>query len=244
MSETILRQFDPRLKLILLPLLIVATFSAGTVARLLLLTGVAVWFSHSQGELLRLWWRVIRPIRMLLLVTLLMHLCFSSGWTLFGQSWLSLDGLQLGLFTCWRIIVALMFAVLLTRTTPVEELAAAFGELLSPVKRLGFRIDALIEFLFLTLSFLPLLKDETAEQLHRSQPAKTTRPLFDRLRDTVARIEPLILDFADRADVMAVNLARGEQLVTIPRLGTLKPIPGGMPMVAAGSLFLILVFIL
>jgi len=244
MSESILRQFDPRLKLVLLPLLIIATFSAGSLTRLLLLTGVAVWFSHSQGEMLRLWWRVIRPIRMLLLVTLLMHLCFSSGWTLFGQSWLSLDGLQLGLFTCWRIIVALMFAVQLTRTTPVEELAAAFGELLSPVKRLGFRIDALIEFLFLTLSFLPLLKDETAEQLHRAHPDTSPRTVLGRLRDTVARIEPLILDFADRADVMAVSLARGEQPVTIPGLGNLKPIPGGMPMAAAGSLFLILVFIL
>ena len=43
---------------------------------------------------------------------------------------------------------------------------------------------------------------------------------------------------------MAVSLARGEQLVTIPRLGILKPIPGGMPMVVAGSLFLVLVFML
>lgn len=244
MSETILRRLDPRLKLVLLPLLIIATFSAGSMTRLLLLSGVAVWFSHSPGGMLRLWWRVIRPIRMLLLVTLLMHLCFSSGWTLFGQRWLSLDGLQLGLFTCWRIIVAVMFAVQLTRTTSAEELAAAFGELLSPVKRLGFRIEALIEFLFLTLSFLPLLKDETAEQLHRAPPDEATRTLLVRLRETVARIEPLILDFADRADVMAVSLARGEQLVAIPRLGTLKPVPGGMPMVVAGSLFLVLVFML
>ena len=244
MSEAFLRQLDPRFKLVLLPLLIAATFSAGSAARLLLLTGVALWLSHSRDEMLRLWWRVIRPMRVLLLVTLLMHLCCSSGWTLRGQSGLSLDGLQLGLFTCWRLVVAVMFALLLTRTSPVEELAAALGELLSPLERFGLRVAALTEFLFLILSFIPLLKAETDEQLRRTDPVNSDRTLLARLRGTVSRIEPLLLGFADKAEVLAGRMAQGEQVVTIPELGPLPPIPGGLPGLVGALLLLLLILAL
>jgi energy-coupling factor transport system permease protein len=243
-SPTFLQQLDPRLKLILLPLLIAATFSADTVLRLLLLSGTALWLSHSQGDPLQLWWRVIRPLRFLLLVTLLMHLCFSSGWTLFGQTWLSLDGLKLGLLTCWRLVVAVAFAILLTRTTPAEELAAALGTLLSPLRRIGVKVDALTEFLFLTLYFIPVLQAEASDRLKADSAVHRAAGLRERLRASVTKIEPLILGFADKADAMAIQLSRGEQVVAVPRLGSLKAVPGGWFTIACGVLFFLLWFFL
>lgn len=239
-----LEQLDPRLKLVLLPLLIAATFSADSVSRLGLLSVTALWLFQAQRELPQLWWLVVRPLRFLLLVTLLMHLVFSSGWTLFGQTWLSLDGLQLGMLTCWRLLVAVMFAVLLTRTSPSEELAAALGALLKPLQRLGVKVDALSEFLFLTLSFIPVLQDEAGAVLKRNPPEHPALSYVERLRQLVARVEPLILGFADKAEVMAVRLARGERVVVPPELGVLRPVPGGMPMCVGGILYLLLLFAL
>jgi energy-coupling factor transport system permease protein len=241
-STPLLRKLDPRLKLVLLPLLIAATFSADSVLRLLLLSGTALWLSRSRGEPLQLWWQIIRPLRFLLLVTLLMHLGFSPGRTLFGQTWLSLDGLQLGLLTCWRLIVAVTFAVLLTRTTSAEHLAAALGALLSPLKRIGVKVDALTEFLFLTLYFIPLLQDEAGVQLKADPAAPRAASLRERLRGSVAKIEPLILGFADRADAMALRLSRGEEVVAMPQLGALQSMPGGWFSAVGGVLFFLVVF--
>jgi len=243
-QATLLRQLDPRLKLVLLPLLIAATFSADTVLRLLLLSATAWWLSRSEGEALQIRRRVIRPLRLLLLVTLLTHLCFSSGWTLFGRTWLSLDGLQLGLLTCWRLIVAVIFAMLLSLTTPAEELAAALGVLLSPLRRVGVKVEALTEFLFLTLSFIPLLQGEAGERLKPEPTGRKKLPLLERLRHTVARIEPLILGFADRADSLAARMAKGERVIAVPQLGPFETPPGGLFSVVAGTLFYLLLFAL
>lgn len=243
-SPTLLELLDPRLKLVLLPLLIAATFSAGSPLRLGLLSLLALWLFHAQRDIPQLWRQVVRPLRYLLLVTLLIHLVFSSGHTLLGRTWLSLDGLQLGLLTCWRLLVAVMFAVLLTRTSPSEELAAALGDLLAPLKRFGLKVDALSEFLFLTLSFIPVLQRQAKQLLQRDQPEHFPLSYVERLRQVLARIEPMIFGFADQAEVMATQLARGERIVDPPVLGALRPVPGGLPMCVGGILFLLLVFAL
>jgi energy-coupling factor transport system permease protein len=240
MQETFLGKLDPRFKLILLPLLITATFSAESVTRLFLLSCAALWLSRSEGDTLLLLWQVVRPLRVLLLVTLLMHLCFSSGWTLFGQTWLSLDGLKLGLLTCWRLLVAVLFAVLLTRTTPPEKLAAALGILLSPLQRLGLRVAAMTEFLLLTLTFIPRLQQQFGARATGAMPTELgAKPLVERLRGLMARIEPLVLGFADQAETLATRLAQGEQIVKIPELGPLAPLPGGW-LVLVGCVFLVI----
>jgi len=245
MTETFLRQLDPRFKLILLPLLIAATFSAESVTRLFLLSCAALWMARSEGEPLLFLWQVIRPLRVLLLVTLLMHLCFSSGWTLFGQTWLSLDGLKLGLLTCWRLLVAVLFAVLLTRTTPPEKLAAALGVLLSPLQRLGLRVAAMTEFLLLTLTFIPRLQQQFSVRATGATPTEPgAKPLLERLRGLMAQIEPLVLGFADQAEMQVTRLAEGERIVEIPELGPLAPLPGGWPALVGSVLLVVLIFIL
>ncbi len=136
-GDSYLHLFDARLKLLLLLGLVACLFSATSPVRLLwlaLLWGAGASFCANA---LRDSWRVVTLLRWLLLFTLLLHLFFTPGRTLFGTSWLSLDGLLRGLLIDAQLLLTVFFSMLLAWTTRPEHLAWALTGLLAPLQRLG-----------------------------------------------------------------------------------------------------------
>jgi len=152
-------RLDPRTKLVVLSVLLVAVFSSAHVWRLCVLTSVALaGVFLIQGARLRIVHRLY-AMRWIFCAGLLLHVFSGSGRTIMGISFLSLDGLIDGGLVVWRLSLAVVFASLFCFTTPVPMLAAALMKMMRPfrnmmpVNRIGLHV-------LLVLIWVPIVQDE------------------------------------------------------------------------------------
>lgn len=246
-GDSPLHRLDPRVKLCGLPLLVVAAFAGGSPLRLAVLALLAAGLVSLSGVGWRVWWRGVWVLRWLFLFTLLLHLLFSPGRTLWGVAWLSLDGLLLGGEVCARLALAVLFSSLLTLTTPPGEVARSFAALLSPLGRLGLPVRDVAMQLLLVLHFVPVLREEALAVLERfrAEGADPGRgPLVARGRVVGRMLAPLLLRLVDRADALARALAAGEDPVglSVPLAPFWPPRALDLFALAAGALALSVLF--
>ncbi|SHI59606.1 energy-coupling factor transport system permease protein [Malonomonas rubra DSM 5091] len=205
-GDSWLHRFDARLKLLLLLVVVVSLFSASSGWRLLPL--LLLWLLAARG-CSRGWrngLRVVAMLRWLLLFTLLMHLFFTPGRTLFGTSWLSLDGLLRGLLIDGQLLLAVLFSMLLAWTTRPERLAWALTSLLSPLQRLRVPVREAGGMLVLVLQFFPLIREEVAVL----QPEAPAEKGLAGIKARAGLVAPLLLRLVDRADQLAVEMTATE----------------------------------
>lgn len=221
-----LHRLDPRFKLVAVPLLVAATFAAVSPGQLggLSLAAAGSWLLAGLPP--RMMARLAWTLRWLLLFTLLVHLLFAPGHTLFGFSWLSSEGLQNGLFACWRLLLALIFAALLAATTLPAQLTAALAWLLRPLEYLRLPVAAGADLVLLVLHFIPVLRVE-ALAVHAGLVADAggIPPVgyLARGRFVCRMLTPLLLRLVDRADRLARQLAAGESVPGLELAAPLSP---------------------
>lgn len=229
-------RLDARYKVIVAPLLVVAAFAATGCGQLGLLSLLllAAWRLAllPLAMVPRLAWR----LRWLLLFTVLVHLFFTPGRTLFGQTWLSLDGLQTGLLTCWRLLLSLLAAAGLGATTAPAALAGALGWLLSPLRRLGLPVAGAAGMVLLVLHFIPLLRSEALaahEALAATEGRMPSSGYLRRGRYACRLVTPLLLRLVSRGDELARRLAGGEMVAELQPLAPPAPLrPSGVALLA------------
>jgi energy-coupling factor transport system permease protein len=246
-GSSLLHRLDPRVKAVMAPFLVIATFSSPGPERLEGLAVLAAGLALLSGVGFRTWWRGLWVFRWLFLFTVLLHLCFTPGRTLFGQTWLSLDGLLHGMAVCSQLALAVVFSSLLTFTTTPHELAAAFASLFSPFGRFGFPVREGTMLLLLVLHFIPILREEASRSFSGSReegldPGRG--PLLERGKTLGRMLAPLILSLVERADRIARAAAAGEDVVGKPP--ELKPFRSfgltDLTGVLGGGLCLVIVF--
>lgn len=207
-----LHQLDPRLKLLLLCVLMACLFSATAGWRICLI--FALWLVAGrccaggwQGGL-----KVAGMLRWLLLFSLLLHLFFTPGRTLFGTSWLSYDGLLRGLMVDSQLLLAVLFSMLLAWTTKPERLTWGLTSLLSPLQRFKLPVREAGGLLLLVLQFFPLIREEVAAL--QSETKLPQRGIAG-VKAKAAMIVPLLMRLVDRADKLAVDIAAGNETESI-----------------------------
>ncbi|BCR05446.1 energy-coupling factor transporter transmembrane protein EcfT [Desulfuromonas versatilis] len=208
-----LHRLDPRLKLVGLPLFVIACFAGPSPVRLGGLSALALVLALLCRLEWRIWWRGLWVLRWLLLFSLLLHLFLSPGRTLFGFAWLSLDGLLRGLQVCWQLSLAVVFSSLLTLTTSPGHLAGGIASLLAPLQRFGLPAREWALLLGLVMQFIPILRDEALEVYRQQSGQPEEKPplgLPARIRLFGGLVAPLMLRLVDRADALAQCMARGE----------------------------------
>lgn len=211
-GDSFLYRLDPRLKLLLLLALIACIFSATSPLRLLLI--FLLWLTAAGSlSVFASALRIINLMKWLLLFTLLLHLFFTPGRTLLGTDWLSYDGLLRGLMVDGQVLLALLFSLLLSWTTRPTELAWGLARLLSPLERFRLPIQETGGLLLLVLHFFPVIQEELSE-VRQQRPTPATGRL-QRIRQSVALIEPLLFRLVDRADQLAHQVAAGESPLEI-----------------------------
>lgn len=215
-----LHRLDPRLKLVGLPVLIMAGFALSRWTPLITLILLGAGLAAVSGIPGRQWGRLVWSLRYLFLFTLVLHSLLSPGHTLLGQAWLSQDGLLLGARVCLQLLPALLLSGLLILTTAPADLAAAAVGVLSPLQRLGLPVRRWADNLLLVLALLPLVQEEAARLADQSRVFPTRpRGLEARLQQGGAVLAELLRAVVGHGDGLAHALARGELIV--PRSATL-----------------------
>ncbi len=234
-GESLLLRLDPRVKVLSCLLLVVLAFAATGWPRLFALVvtvAIILWLTSPQlNSVLRLCWM----LRWFLLFTLLMHLLLSPGRTLWGSSWLSLDGLLMGTFVCVQMLLAMVSAALLAMTTSTEKLTRTFGWFVQPLQWLGCKTEEWQKILLLTMNFIPVVQEEihasrspgTAPHAESSQSARVGRWSV-----WMQTLQDFLLRLVNRGDAVAHRVAASEEPLSLP-----KELPPFMPMALQDQLF-------
>ncbi len=235
-GEGLYYRLDPRLKLIMTLVLMIALFSANGFVRPLLIFLAWLGFSTLNFVKLKQLWKFVRLLRWLLLFTLLLHLLLTPGRALLGSSWVSYDGLLRGVLIDLQLVLAVGLSLALAWTTHPVQLARAGAALLAPLQSFKVPVREIADLVPLVLYFIPSLQQEV-EQLKRERDGEMdmTHSLWVRWQ---TRVELLIGRMLDRGDQLARQIADGDDYMA----GTLPHEPFSFDRTSALAAIVALVF--
>ena len=210
-GKSILHRLDPRMKIILLFVLVIVIFFARSWAAYGLLSAVtvALIFVSRVPPLTVL--KSIKPLAWIILFTLLIHFVSHDGEVIakiyvFKVTWEGIFyGAQIGL----RLVLLIVLASLLTFTTSPLKLTDATEKLLSPLKRIGVPAHELAMMMTIAIRFVPTLLEET-DKIIKAQKSRgldfESGGLLKKLRAMVPILVPLFLSSFRRADDLALAM--------------------------------------
>ena len=212
-AESLIHRLDPRIKVIVAVLYVVCTFLCKNVisfALLLAMAFVAILLSRLPlGIVLR----GIRPILIIIAVTSLINIFWSSGEVLLVDWWIFtiyLEGVYNALLLVVRFVTLIIgTSVFLTYTTTPIALTDALEDLLAPLKKIGVPVHDFAMMMTIALRFIPLLVDET-EKIMTAQKARgadfSSGSLVDRAKALIPVLIPLFVSAFRRAEELAVAM--------------------------------------
>ncbi len=210
-GNTLIHRLDPRTKLIVTILYIVALFLAkGLAAYLVLIAALVAYVAISRVRPKALF-KGLRPILILIVFTALLNVFYTSGQVLWqwGILKITVEGLWSALFMVLRIVLLICCTFLLTYTTSPIMLTDGLENLLSPLKKLKLPIHELAMMMSIALRFIPTLIEET-DKIMSAQRARganfDTGNLMQRAKALIPILIPLFISAFRRADELAISM--------------------------------------
>ncbi len=211
-GHTLVHRLDSRSKLLSLVLFIAGIFLASTFYGLAFLLGLVLSLLGLSKIPYRYAIRGLRPILVIVILTLVMHIFFTKGGVVLlrlGAVTIESDGVHTGVFTALRLVVLILFTMLVTLTTTPLSLTGAMEFFLKPLRYLYFPVSEMAMIVMIALRFIPTLMEES-QRIVRAQMARGARfgegHLFRRARALVPVIIPLFAGAFRRADDLATAM--------------------------------------
>lgn len=210
-GNTVVHRLDPRTKLLMTLLYIVALFlckwyiSYGLML-VFLITAVAI--SKIRPKAL---FKGLKPLLVIIIFTAVINLFYTDGRVLV-EFWIfkiTVEGIQNAFFLVLRIMLLVMGTFLLTYTTSPIALTDGLESLLSPLKKIHFPVHELAMMMSIALRFIPTLIEET-DKIVSAQKARgadfETGNIFRRAKALIPILVPLFVSAFRRADELATAM--------------------------------------
>ena len=210
-GDTVVHRLDPRTKLLMVIVYIVALFLAKWVisyAVMLAFLVTAVALSRIRPRAL---FKGLQPRLCIIIFTAIINVFYTKGDVLV-QFWIfkiTREGLVNAGFLVLRIVMLVTGTFLLTYTTSPIALTDGLESLLSPLKAIHFPVHELALMMSIALRFIPTLIEET-DKIISAQKARgadfETGNLFHRAKTLVPILVPLFISAFRRADELATAM--------------------------------------
>ncbi len=210
-GESFLHKMDPRAKIVAVTIFITAIFLADTPIAYAIVTGVTLSAILLSRLPMRLLWQAIKPLWIIILFTLAIHVLTTPGNVLWQYSFLRVteEGLREGGIVTSRLVFLILFSSLLTYTTSPIVLTDGIEQLLNPFKRIGVPAHELAMMMTIALRFIPTLLEET-DRIMKAQSARgadfTTGNIINRAKNMIPILVPLFISAFRRADDLAIAM--------------------------------------
>ena len=211
-GDSYIHRLDPRTKLIMVVVYIVALFLATSwLAYGLVIAFLAVCIKISTIPLKAIT-RGLKPVLMIVVFTGILNLFFTQGtheiFTIFGFT-LTWEAVERAAQMILRIMLLITGTFLLTYTTSPIALTDGLESLLNPRKKIKFPVHELSMMMCIALRFIPTLIEET-DKIMSAQKARgadfETGSIMDRARALVPILVPLFISAFRRADELAIAM--------------------------------------
>ena len=211
-GNTVAHKLDPRTKILLVVLYIVALFTAkGILAYAIMAACLAICVRISKVGLKQLV-RGLKPVLFIILFTGILNLFFTPGdrylveW---GFLRISDTGLQNAVFMVLRIMLLIMGTFLMTYTTSPISLTDGLERLLNGFKKLHVPVHELAMMMSIALRFIPTLIEET-DKIMSAQKARgadfESGNLIQQAKALHPILVPLFISSFRRADELATAM--------------------------------------
>ena len=211
-GNSVVHLLDPRTKLVMLVVYIVALFLAtgwisyGIMALFLL---VVIWISTIPMKSIL---RGMKPLVLILVFTGILNLFFTTGetvWLDLGFATVTKEGFIRAVFMVVRILLLISGTFLLTYTTSPIALTDGLESLMGPLKKIRIPVHELSMMMCIALRFIPTLIEET-DKIMSAQKARgadfETGSLIEKAKALVPILVPLFISAFRRADELATAM--------------------------------------
>ena len=210
-GNSFLHRMDPRAKILCTMIFIVAIFLANSLWSYLLVTAFILGSIAVSGVPVKMVAKAVKPLWLILVFTLLIHVLTTQGTPLVSFGWFSIseEGVRNGILMTLRLVYLIAFSSLLTYTTSPIVLTDGIEALLTPWKRIGVPAHELAMMMTIALRFIPTLLEET-DRIMKAQSSRgadfTTGNLWQRAKSMVPLLVPLFISAFRRADDLATAM--------------------------------------
>ena len=209
-----MHKLDPRTKIIMATIFIVAVFVANNPLGFLLIalsTFLLILISRISFKVIL---KSIKPIVFILLFTAVINIFMTKG---DGEPLLSFwiieiyeEGIVRAVMMALRVIMLIVgTSVLLTYTTSPISLTDGLESLLSPLKKIKVPVHTFAMMMSIALRFIPTLIEET-EKIMNAQKSRgadfTTGSLIQRAKSLIPLLVPLFVSSFKRAEELATAM--------------------------------------
>ena len=211
-GQSIIHRLDPRTKLIMLVVYIVALFLAESwvsYGLMFLFLVTVIWLSTIPLKSIL---RGMKPLVMILIFTGVLNLFFTQEGEVIFQFWIltmTTGGLSRAVMMMSRILMLITGTFLLTYTTSPIALTDGLESLMKPLKKVGVPVHELSMMMCIALRFIPTLIEET-DKIMCAQKARgadfETGSLMDRAKALIPILVPLFISAFRRADELATAM--------------------------------------
>ncbi len=208
-GDTIAHRLDPRTKLILVLLYIVALFQAtGWVGYglVLLATAVCMAASHISPKNI---FKGLKPMLFIIALTALLNIFYTTGTPIVPGWIITWEGLERAVKMMLRITLLIAGTFLLTYTTSPMALTDGLELLMNPLKKLHVPVHEMTIMMSMALRFIPTLIEET-DKIMSAQKARgadfENGNLIQRAQALLPILVPLFVSAFRRADELAVAM--------------------------------------
>lgn len=215
-GKSILHRLDPRVKIILMLVYIIALFmlkSPVPYALLALFTVLLIAVSKLPPRVVL---RSVRPMLFLLIFTFLLNLLMTPGKTVLVKIPLFVFSLTItreALATAFLMLARLVFLIIgtsfITLTTTPMSLTDGVDALIKPLSHIGVPTHEISMMMTIAMRFIPTLMEET-DKIMKAQTARGADfeggNLIKRAKAMIPLLVPLFISAFRRADELAVAM--------------------------------------
>ena len=210
-GNSVLHRMDPRVKLALTFVYIIAIFIPRNWVGLLTAVVLLLFVALLSRLPIRLLIKSMKPVLPIILLTAIINLFYGQGEPLW-QWWIfsiTAKGIVTAVFIAVRILCLIVGTSLLTYTTSPTTLTDALERLLSPLKVIRVPVHEIAMMMTIALRFIPTLIEET-EKIMSAQKARgadmESGGLMQRVRALVPVLIPLFVSSFRRAYELATAM--------------------------------------
>ena len=212
-GNSVIHKLDPRMKIILCIVYIVAIFLCKSLASYIFLIVATVLLVVVSRLPVKTILRGLKPIVFILIFTTVLNVFWHGGEHVLFSFWkitVYLEGVTSAAFMIVRIIsLVIGTSVILTYTTSPIALTDAIERLLSPLRYIKVPVHEFAMMMTIALRFIPTLIEET-DKIMNAQKARgsdfTTGKLTERAKALVPILVPLFIPEFRRADELAIAM--------------------------------------
>ena len=208
-GDTIAHRLDPRTKLLMVTLYIVALFQAKGWVSYGILTVVTFGCMRISHISLKNIFKGLKPMIFIISLTALLNIFYTDGTPIIPGWIITWEGIARAIQMVLRIVLLITGTFLLTYTTSPIALTDGLEILLGPLKKLRLPIHEMTIMMSMALRFIPTLIEET-DKIMSAQKARgadfETGSLMDRARALLPVLVPLFVSAFRRADELAIAM--------------------------------------